>query len=230
VLISGIPKGRTVPVPSPDHQAVERRSLREIAVEKIKAAIFDHTLEPGENLKDEDLQAWLGMSRTPVREALTELKRLGLVDMEAQRFTRVATPDPDPIAALQDLQTVGALLCGVARLTVPVLGTAATTRIVKALSGIDDAIAKGDGAEYASRVRRLTQLLVENCPNPALIEATSDLVEAKLYTLSFAGIELSRDTAELRTDYRSLRGAVEARDGVAADLAIGRAFQLDTSA
>ena len=204
--------------------------MREIAAAKIKAAIFDHTLEPGENLKDEDLQAWLGMSRTPVREALTELKRLGLVDMEAQRFTRVVAPNPDPIAALHDLQTVGALLCGLARVTVPVLGATAKSRIMKALDGVDDALANGDGAEYASRVRRLTQLLVENCPNPALVEATSDLVEAKLYRLSLSGIQLNRDTAELPADYRTLRSAVEGGDGVAAELAIGRAFQLDASA
>ena len=137
-----MPKGRTVPIPSPDHQAVERRSLREIAADKIKAAIFDRTLEPGENLRDEDLQAWLGMSRTPVREALIELKRLGLVDMEAQRFTRVTSPEPNPTAALRDLQTVGALLSGVVRLTVPALGNAATSRILKAVDGMDDVLAE----------------------------------------------------------------------------------------
>lgn len=42
---------------------------------------MDGTLEPGERLNDEDLIAWLGVSRTPIREALSQLARAGLVEM-----------------------------------------------------------------------------------------------------------------------------------------------------
>ncbi|WP_324170120.1 GntR family transcriptional regulator [Microbacterium oxydans] len=55
-------------------------SLREVAVDRIRATIFDGTLVPGERLSDEELQRWLGMSRTPVREALSGLTRIGLVE------------------------------------------------------------------------------------------------------------------------------------------------------
>jgi DNA-binding GntR family transcriptional regulator len=214
-----------VPVPTPDHRSVERHSLRQIAVEKIKAAIFDHTLEPGEDLRDEDLQAWLGMSRTPVREALIELRRLGLVEMEAQRFTRVAVPDPT--TALYDLQTLGALLGGVTRVTVPALTRAATTDILKALGSVDTALASGDEAQYVSRGRHLTRLLIENCPNPVLLAATDDIIEAKVHRLSLSRIEVNRDWGQLRMDYQRLSSAVEAGDPVAAELALESVFQLD---
>jgi DNA-binding GntR family transcriptional regulator len=214
-----------VPVPTPDHLSVERYSLRQIAVEKIKAAIFDHTLEPGEDLRDEDLQAWLGMSRTPVREALIELRRLGLVDMEAQRFTRVAVPDPT--TALYDLQTLGALLGGLTRVTVPDLTPAATADILKALDSVDAALESGDEAQYLSCGRRLTRLLVENCPNPVLLAATDDVIGAKVHRLSQSRIEVNRDWDRLRMDYRNLRSAVEAGDPVGAELALERVFQLD---
>ena len=213
-----------MPVPSPDPQSIERRSLREIAADKIKEAIFDHTLEPGENLRDEDLQAWLGMSRTPVREALIELKRLGLVEMEAQRFTRVATADPK--TAGYDVQTVGTLLGGLILVTVPALDSAAKARLLAILDRTDTVLGQGDAAEYASSTRRLLELLVASCPNPVLVDATNDIVEAKIHRVYLARAEITYDWDELRANYRALRAAVEAGDAVAAMVALGRAFQL----
>lgn len=59
------------------------------------AAIVDGTLEPGERLNDDALCSWLGVSRTPVREAITQLHGIGLVEIEANRFTKVASLDDD---------------------------------------------------------------------------------------------------------------------------------------
>lgn len=53
-------------------------------------AIENGTLEPGERLNDDELTTWLGVSRTPVREAIARLESEGLVDMAANRYTRVA--------------------------------------------------------------------------------------------------------------------------------------------
>ena len=57
---------------------------------KLREAIVDGTLAPGEQLHDEELCGWLGLSRTPVRDALRRLRDEGLVEMAPQRFTRVA--------------------------------------------------------------------------------------------------------------------------------------------
>ncbi|OII27325.1 hypothetical protein BIV04_01830 [Frigoribacterium sp. MCBA15_019] len=57
------------------------------------AAIVDGTLEPGERLNDDQLVKWLGVSRTPVREAIAQLHTYGLVEIEANRFTRVSARD-----------------------------------------------------------------------------------------------------------------------------------------
>ena len=60
---------------------------------RIGAAILDGTLPPGERLRDVDLAAQLGVSRTPVREALQRLERFGLVEVAVGRYTRVSEPD-----------------------------------------------------------------------------------------------------------------------------------------
>ena len=57
------------------------------------AAIRDGRLAPGQRLRDVELAAALGVSRTPVREALQRLERIGLVEVSANRYTRVAVHD-----------------------------------------------------------------------------------------------------------------------------------------
>ena len=59
---------------------------------RIGAAILDGTLRPGQRLRDVDLARQLGVSRTPVREALQRLERFGLVEIAVGRYTRVSTP------------------------------------------------------------------------------------------------------------------------------------------
>ena len=54
-------------------------------------AIENGTLEAGERLNDDELTSWLGVSRTPVREAIARLESEGLVEMAANRYTRVAS-------------------------------------------------------------------------------------------------------------------------------------------
>jgi DNA-binding GntR family transcriptional regulator len=82
-----------MPIPTAAPDTAPRRLLRDIVFEKMLAAIVDGTLEPGERLNDDELVKWLGVSRTPVREAIAQLHTYGLVEIEANRFTRVAARD-----------------------------------------------------------------------------------------------------------------------------------------
>ncbi|PZE77725.1 MULTISPECIES: GntR family transcriptional regulator [unclassified Curtobacterium] len=81
-----------MPVPQPTADAAPRRLLRDVVFDKMLAAIHDGTLQPGERLNDDELVRWLGVSRTPIREAIAKLVDYGLVEMEANRYTRIATP------------------------------------------------------------------------------------------------------------------------------------------
>src|SRR5437867_6791605 len=81
------------------------------ATELIRQAILDGRLEPGSRLKEEELARELGISRTPVREALLMLQAEGLVDAVPNRgaMVRVHTPED-----LDDLYQLRALLEGYA--------------------------------------------------------------------------------------------------------------------
>ena len=84
-----------MPIPTTSNEEGPRRLLRDVVFEKMLAAIVDGTLEPGERLNDDQLVKWLGVSRTPVREAIAQLHTYGLVEIEANRFTRVSARDDD---------------------------------------------------------------------------------------------------------------------------------------
>ena len=56
-------------------------------------AILDGRLAAGERLRDHELAERLGVSRTPVREALQRLERAGLVEVAPNRYTRVSVPN-----------------------------------------------------------------------------------------------------------------------------------------
>jgi DNA-binding GntR family transcriptional regulator len=72
---------------------VARSLLRDNALRAIRTAIVDGTLAPGERLNDADLAHWLGVSRTPVREALARLEEAGLVITKPGRYTMVSPLD-----------------------------------------------------------------------------------------------------------------------------------------
>ncbi|GAA0964253.1 GntR family transcriptional regulator [Frigoribacterium faeni] len=79
-------------MPVPDRPTRHpRRLLRDLTFESLLTAILDGTLQPGERLFEDDIAAWLGVSKTPVKEALARLATHGLVDIEANRYTRVAS-------------------------------------------------------------------------------------------------------------------------------------------
>jgi DNA-binding GntR family transcriptional regulator len=85
--------GQTVmPIPESGPK-ISRTLARDDAYNKLRGWIIDGTLKPGEVLHDQHIAALLGVSRTPVREALRRLEDEGLVETALNRWTRVAPLD-----------------------------------------------------------------------------------------------------------------------------------------
>lgn len=64
----------------------------------ILAAVHDGTLQPGQRISDAELAEELGVSRTPVREALQRLREIGIIEASPSRFTRIAVVSPQQTA------------------------------------------------------------------------------------------------------------------------------------
>jgi DNA-binding GntR family transcriptional regulator len=130
-------------MPVPDRSAgVSRRLLRDVAHTALRKAILDGTFAPGERLRDTELCAWLELSRTPVREALTRLEEDGLVETAPQRYTRVAPLDRDE--ARDAFELVAAIQALAARLAVPRMGAAELERARAANRRFAAALAQRD--------------------------------------------------------------------------------------
>jgi len=66
------------------------RDASAAAYQRIREAIVDRTFQPGQHLQEAFVANWLGISRTPVREALRRLERDGLVESAGARGVIVA--------------------------------------------------------------------------------------------------------------------------------------------
>ncbi|MET1005059.1 MAG: GntR family transcriptional regulator [Propionibacteriaceae bacterium] len=86
---------------------LERRALRDGAYDKLLDMLLDGTLAPDVNLSIDGLARELGVSPTPIREALVNLEHTGLVTRTALRGYRVAPPfDAVQIGQLVDARSV----------------------------------------------------------------------------------------------------------------------------
>ncbi len=81
-------------------------SVREKTYEYLKSAIFSGRFRPGERLAEEHLAEELGVSRTPVREALHKLEQDGLIEPLESRGFCIPRDSPEEIEDLFDLRTV----------------------------------------------------------------------------------------------------------------------------
>jgi DNA-binding GntR family transcriptional regulator len=130
-----------MPIPD-DAPAIERVLLRDDVYGRLRNAIVDGTLAPGEQLRDGELATWLGVSRTPIREALLRLAEAGLVIAQPGRSTTVSSVDA---RAVRDARDVVAAMHEVAvREAVASLTTADLDAMREANERFREAVEQGD--------------------------------------------------------------------------------------
>jgi DNA-binding GntR family transcriptional regulator len=159
-------------MPVPLTRAVASRTLlRDRAYVVLRDAIVDATLEPGEQLREVELESWLGVSRTPIREALLRLQRSGLVVTRPGHSTVVAPLDD---RAVHDAQPVIAAMHALAvRLAVPALTADQIETMRAANRDFADALATGDVDAALAADDVLHEVCVDAAANPAV----SDIID-----------------------------------------------------
>jgi DNA-binding GntR family transcriptional regulator len=81
-----------------------RRLLRDLAYDRIKAWVLTGEFLPEQFLGEQTLAERLGVSRSPVREALANLQRDGLVDLVAHRGAFIRWPSPGDVEERFDIR------------------------------------------------------------------------------------------------------------------------------
>src|SRR5262245_45965230 len=91
---------RRSPPTAPPTSAVER------VIAHVRSGIRDGRFAPGQRLIENDLQASLGVSRGPIREAVRRLAAENLIDVELHKGARVRRLTPDEIKAIYEVREV----------------------------------------------------------------------------------------------------------------------------
>jgi len=87
-------------------EAPARANLAEQVYAVLKSQMLDFSLVPGDRFSEAELGARLGVSRTPVREALFRLRNEGLLDVESKSGWFVRPIDFDKLEQLYDLRVL----------------------------------------------------------------------------------------------------------------------------
>ena len=192
---------------------VRRTLLRDTAYEAIRDAIVRGELQPGAPVRDADLAERLGLSRAPVREALSRLTGEGLVESKPQSYTRVTRLVPrdvrDAAAVVRAMHELAA------RAAVPRLTDADITAMREANDAFRDAARRGDVAGALHADDGLHDVLVTACGNRAVaatVERYTPLIR-RLEWRQFGTASAAHGSAEL---HDRLIEACAARDADAA--------------
>jgi DNA-binding GntR family transcriptional regulator len=143
-------------------------SRTEAVLAAIRHAILAGEMKPGQSLVEADLAQRLGVSKTPVREALKTLAGSGLVTMSPYRGAAVRAIDAATAAALYDLR----LLLEPEAVRRAAASGAGTGPASEALARAD---AAGSDAERSLANREFHRALYAGCGNPLLVQTLDSL-------------------------------------------------------
>ncbi len=188
----------------------------ETAYEFIRHAILDRSVEPGAHLVGAELAARIGLSRTPVREALRRLHGEGMVVLTSNRGARVAGLGIDEMSEIYGIRAV--LEAHAAELATPRLSDTEIVRIAglaEELAALAVAAREAMPATFVSRFveinARLHDAVLDAAGSERLAAMIRSLFSASppMWTLlAYRDTELARSVSH----HRELASAFRARD------------------
>ncbi len=189
---------------------LEHRTLNQSVHHRLRSMIESGALEPGSRLDEKALSESLGVSRTPLREAIGKLAQEGLVEHRPYRGNFVRSFTPKQVG---DLYEVRKALEGLAvRLAVANMSCEDVNALRGILDAVQEALDRGDMDGYASADQRFHATLARLSGNEVLVEALERLRHRIQMVRAFA----NRDPDVVqRTAHERPRivAALEARDG-----------------
>lgn len=192
----------------------ERESQPERAYRLIKQLILDNDLPPGSFVLQEELGERIGVSRTPIREALVRLERDGLIEVRPRRGMRVLPVSPDGMREIYEVLT--ALEAQAARLTAERGAMPETiAQLEQAVTAMDRALEANDLDAWADADGRFHDTLTAASGNARLIAMVATVTE-QAYRVRRLTLRLRPKPTRSNDDHRALVEAIRQGDGDAA--------------
>jgi len=208
-------------MPLPETPPLTRVCLSDAAYDRLREWILDGTLLPGEPLRDEALAEALGMSRTPVRDALQRLETEGLVLSTATRRTYVS---PVTTEQAHEIYPITAHLEALAlQLALPHLDEDTFATMTAANLRLKDALQREDPDAAMQADQELHDGFIASCGNEQLIALLREL-KYKVRRIERAFWSATDRTPSVR-DHEELVAALRANDLGAAQRILARNWQ-----
>lgn len=191
---------------------------RELAYERIKDALQHADLTPGEALSETRLSKLLGISRTPIREALQQLAQEGLVNVIPGQAVTVASPSlPDVLNAVH----MRALLePEMARLVAETISEENRLLLLNMMLEMEEAIENADYNQWSRSNSSYHKIMAESCPNQILGEIVVQMYHRVHHLANIDSQTNPRRLAECTNEHRRVIDAIANRDPQEAEQAM----------
>lgn len=194
--------------PVPLHK-VHRPSLTDIALEQIRRMIVRGHVQPGARIGEAEICEALGISRTPVREALKLLAAEGLVELRRNRNPVVSLIDARELAHLFEVES-GIESLG-ARLAARRMTTADIRRLEALQVRMERHRTRRELEDYFDINQQIHRLVVAGAKNPVLIE-THDWLLGRLERARFMALSAEGRWEQSVMEHREILAALKAGD------------------
>jgi DNA-binding GntR family transcriptional regulator len=200
-------------------EPIVRRSLHDEVASRVRDMIIEGSLAPGARIYEEQLAKTLGVSRTPMREALKTLASEGLIELAAARGALVRRFSPKDVRDMLDvlavLESWGA----------PHAGKAASDEQIAELRALHDRMVgffqAGDRLEYYKLNQDFHSGVLRLSGNAAL-QSAHLAIQARLKRIRYIGNSEPQKWKDAMAEHEEMIRRLEARDaeGLAAILAL----------
>lgn len=183
--------------------------LRDVVFNTLRKAILTGELKPGERLMEIHLANRLGVSRTPIREAIRKLELEGLVIMIPRRGAEVAQITEKSLKDVLEVRRALDALC--VELACERITEEGKVKLREACSEFEKATKTGDVTAIAKADVALHDIIVEATGNARLIQLINNLSE-QMYRYRFEYIKDESRHEKLVEEHRMIYESIIEKD------------------
>ncbi|MCM1174935.1 MAG: GntR family transcriptional regulator [Blautia sp.] len=183
--------------------------LRDVVFNTLRKAILTGELKPGERLLEIHLANQLGVSRTPIREAIRKLELEGLVIMMPRRGAEVAQITEKGLRDVLEVRRALDALC--TELACDRITEEEKQKLKDACDEFEKATVTGDATVIAAADVALHDIIVEATGNQRLIQLINNLSE-QMYRYRFEYIKEENQHNHLVEEHRMIYESIVRRD------------------
>lgn len=184
-----------------------RTGLHEQAATRLRALIVHGELAPGQHLLEADLSEALGISRTPLREALKQLTAEGLVEQRLNQSAIVAPFRRD------DLNDLFEAVSGIERCAAELAAARMTAGDLRQLEALQERIERhhdrGELRDYFEINQQIHAAIVGFARN-AVLKTTHEILLARAERARFVALSIHGRWVESLTEHREILTALKA--------------------